>query len=136
MWEAPNLLLEALALPGGCKVGYTYTQNWIGWKEPAPTNQAGVKSLSTENKELLKFQRKEKKNKRKEKTELKQIKLTKFCTMDYRLRWKYRHSHKSRKESERRYLDMGLNRLGKRDGEGKSRELKYVSNGERTAFSN
>lgn len=34
LWEAPNLLLEALALPGGCKVGNTYTQNWIGWKEP------------------------------------------------------------------------------------------------------
>lgn len=56
--------------------------------------------------------------------------------MDYRLRWKYRYSCESREESERRYLEMGLNRLGKRWRRKKQRELKYVSNEEYTAFSN
>ena len=64
------------------------------------------------NKELLKFQRKEKiNNTMKEKNKLKQINLTNFW--DCRLGWKGRYSYKSRKGSERRLLGNGARRAGK-----------------------
>lgn len=101
----------------------------------SPTNQAGAKSLRTETRSCCSFRERRKSTEEGEnRTQADQV--DRVCTMDYRLRWKYRYSCKSREESERRYLEMGLNRLGKRWRRKKQRELKYVSNEEYTAFSN
>ena len=99
---------------------------WVGQNliTAAPKNQAGVKSLCTGNRLLLKVPEKRKTNRMKEKIELKQTNLTNFRVMDcsglgvgVQLQ--------AQEGSQKGYLEMGLNQPGERN---KQREAKCTSN--------
>lgn len=105
---------------------------WVGQNliTAAPKNQAGVKSLCTENRLLLKVPEKRKTNRMKEKTELKQTNLTNFWVMDcggvgVGVGFEVLVQLQAQEGSQKGYLEMGLNQP--REGN-KQREAKCTSN--------